>query len=128
AVWTYPNAYNATDPLRDDWYKPSMWFAMGKQIHASRLLTFIGREVPDLLKPAYSFGGLSLSQMLRRYIKKWYRDQDSVSDLIHSFSVSGILTDLVGALQADGAGLNKRVQLYNNLRDNRGLMVLNKET
>lgn len=60
-AWTYPTDYNSNDPLRQDWYKPSMWFVMGKRIDASRLLTFIGREVPDLLKPAYSFGGLALT-------------------------------------------------------------------
>ena len=36
---------------------------MGRQVHTSRILTFIGRPVPDLLKPAYSFGGLSLVQL-----------------------------------------------------------------
>jgi hypothetical protein len=56
-VWTYPSRYNATDPLKPDWYKPSSWFVQGKEVHSTRLLTFIGREVPDLLKPAYSFGG-----------------------------------------------------------------------
>ena len=40
-----------------DWYKPSSWFVQGTEVHSTRLMTFIGREVPDLLKPAYSFGG-----------------------------------------------------------------------
>jgi len=53
----------ATTPSEADWYRPSEWFVMGKQIHATRLLTFVGREVPDILKPAYSFGGLSMTQI-----------------------------------------------------------------
>jgi hypothetical protein len=43
AVWCYPVDYNSTDPLATDWYKPTMWMVQGKRIHASRLLTFVGR-------------------------------------------------------------------------------------
>ncbi len=71
AVWTYPTNYNSSDPLKQDWYKPDLWYVMGKRIHGSRLLTVIGREVPDLLKPAYSFGGpraYADGQALRRQL------------------------------------------------------------
>ena len=30
------------DPLKPDWYKPTKWFVMGKELHASRLLTLVG--------------------------------------------------------------------------------------
>ena len=97
-VWTYPSSYNATDPLKPDWYKPSSWFVQGKEVHSTRLLTFIGREVPDLLKPAYSFGGLSMSQMVKPYVDNWLRVRQSVSDLISTFSTSGIKTEHVELL------------------------------
>lgn len=128
AVWCYPTSYNSNDPLASDWYKPSTWFVMGKEVHASRLLAFIGREVPDLLKPAYSFGGLSLSQMAKPYVDNWIRTRQSVSDLIHSFSVNGIKTNLTEALNGDAEGLFRRADLFNLMRDNRGLMLLNKDT
>jgi hypothetical protein len=128
AVWCYPTDYNSNDPLRDDWYRPNMWYAMGKQIHMSRLIRFVGREVPDLLKPAYSFGGLALTQMAKPYVDNWLRTRQSISDLVHSFSVSGILTDLSTALTADGSEMFKRAELFNKLRDNSGLMLLNKAT
>jgi hypothetical protein len=34
-VWTYPSSYNATDPLKPDWYKPSSWFVQGKEVHST---------------------------------------------------------------------------------------------
>lgn len=126
AVWVYPIDYNSIDPLSADWYKPSRWFVLGKEIHASRLLTFVGREVPDLLKPAYSFGGLSLTQMAKPYVDNWLRTRQSVADLIHSFSVFVLKTDLHESLQADGDFLFKRAELFNNLRDNKNLMMLDK--
>lgn len=128
AVWCYPAEYETSNPLKPNWYKPSAWYVQGQKVHATRLLTFIAREVPDLLKPAYSFGGLSMSQMAKPYVDNWLRTRQSVADLISSFSVSGIKIDLAGALNADADGLFRRVELFNNLRDNRGMMVLNKGT
>lgn len=128
AVWCYPAEYETSNPLKPNWYKPSAWYVQGQKVHATRLLTFIAREVPDLLKPAYSFGGLSMSQMAKPYVDNWLRTRQSVADLISSFSVSGIKIDLANALQVDEDGLFRRVELFNNLRDNRGTMVLNKGT
>ncbi len=127
-VWTYPSAYNAQDPLRADFYRPSAWYVMGKTVHASRLLSFISRPVPDLLKAAYNFGGLSMSQMAQPYVANWLRTRDSVSDLVHSFSVSGVKTDMSTVLQGtDDAQFAARAQLFNAYRDNRGLMLIDKD-
>ncbi len=126
-VWTYPTNYNSNNPLRDDWYKPEVWFVMGTRIHASRLLTFIGREVPDLLKPAYSFGGLSLTQMAKPDVDNWLQTRDSVSDIISAFSTYVLKTDMMAELQAGGAeNMNCRAEVFNQLRNNRGLMMIDK--
>jgi hypothetical protein len=124
-IWTYPANYNASDPLTNDWYNPSTWFVQGKELHKTRIIPMVGREVPDMLKPAYSFGGLSMSQMAMPYINNWLRTRQSVADMIWSFSVSGIKTDL-NAMLAPGArqGLFDRIDLFNDLRNNRGLMVM----
>lgn len=128
-VWTYPTTYNATNPLSVDWYNPQVWYVMGKEIHCSRILKFIGRPVPDLLKPAYSFGGLSLTQMAKPYVDNWLTTRTSVGQLIHSFSVMVLMTDLQTILQPGNAtNLMARVELFNALRDNQGAFVLNKAT
>lgn len=127
-MWTYPADYNSSEPLKPDYFKPASWFVMGRKVHGSRLITFVGHEVPDILKPAYNFGGLSMSQMARPYVENWLRTRDSVGDLVHSFSVSGIRTDMGSTLAGgDGGDLFARAQLFNMLRDNRGLMLLDKE-
>lgn len=127
AVWCSTSNYNAMDPLAPDFYRPSAWYVQGKEIHASRLLTFVGRSVPDLLKPAYAFGGLSLSQMAKPYVDNWIRTRQSVSDLLHSFSTNGIKVNLVDQMNVDeGAELFKRVKFFTNMRDNKGVMVLDK--
>ena len=97
---------------------------MSREVHGTRLLRFVAREVPDMLKPAYSFGGLALSQMAKPYVDNWLRTRQSVSDLIHAFSVMGVKTDLSESLMSDGDQMFKRMQLFNLTRDTKGLMVL----
>lgn len=127
AVWAYPQAYNSTNPLDADWYTPQIWYVQGKPIHRSRLLTFVGREVPDLLKSAYAFGGLAMTQMARPYVANWLRTREDVSDLIAQFSVSGVkgmdLTNLLAAGAVEN--LQNRVDMFVAMRDNRGFMALN---
>jgi len=128
-VWTYPSNYNTTQPLAANYYKPHSWFVMGQTVHASRLLTFISREVPDLLKAAYNFGGLSMSQMAQPYVQNWLRTRDSVSDVVHSFSTSGLKTNMSSVLSGtDDAQFANRAQLFNTLRDNKGLMLIDQDS
>ncbi|WP_050578471.1 DUF1073 domain-containing protein [Rhizobium leguminosarum] len=128
AVWCYPTSYNSNDPLKADWYRPGSWYVQAKIVNSSRLITLIGREVPDLLKPTYSFGGLSLSQMAKPYVDNWLQTRQSVNDIISAFSVFVLSTNLGESLQADGQQLFKRAELFNNLRDNRGLMIIDKDS
>jgi Uncharacterized protein conserved in bacteria len=129
-IWTTPYNYNSTDPTRPDFYKPRAWFVIGKRVHASRLLTFISREVADILKPAYNFGGLSLSQLMDPSVFQWLRTRNSVSDLIHNFSVMCLKTDMAEVLQGTagaGSGLLDRAKLFTQTRDNQGLTLLDKD-
>lgn len=127
-MWTYPGVYNASDPLAADYYKPQSWYVMGKEVHASRFLMFVSRPVPDVLKAAYNFGGLSLSQIAEPYVDNWIRTRDSVGDMVHSFSTSGLKTDMQSTLSGGSAtDLYDRAELFGLLRDNRGLMLVDKE-
>jgi len=128
AVWTYPTTYNAMNPLKANWYNPEVWYTMGMPIHASRLLTQVGRPVPDLLKPAYSFGGLSMSQLAQPYVNIWLETRESIGRLIHAFSVMVLSTDMQTLMQPGGGQLMERVNLFNTIRDNNGTWVINKNT
>lgn len=126
-VWTYPKTYNADNPLSATFYKPDGWYVMAKSVHSSRVLTFISRPVPDLFKAAYNFGGLSLTQIAEPYVNNWLRTRDSVGDMVHSFSISGLAVDMSAALAGDGGtSLFDRAELFNRMRDNRGVMMTDK--
>lgn len=126
--WTYPGNYNSVNPLARDFYTPTTWYVMAREVHKTRLLTFVSRSLPDILKPAYAFGGLSMSQMVKPYVDKWLRTQESVSDLIHSFSVMVLGTDMSSILSGGaGEAAAMRALLFNAFRDNRGLFMIDKE-
>lgn len=125
-VWTTPESYGTADPLRTDFYQPTHWWVQGSLIHSSRLLRFVSRDVPDLLKPAYNFGGVSLSQMAQPYVENWLRTRQSVSDLLNAFSIVALSTDMAAYAQ-DPEGLLSRVEAFNRFRSNRGTFVLDKE-
>jgi uncharacterized protein len=129
-IWTTPYMYNAIDPTKPDFYCPSAWYMLGKRTHATRLLTFISRPLPDMLKPAYNFGGMSLSQLIEPYVTRWLKTVDSVNRLISNYSVLGIQTNMQATLEgsATGESLAKRAQLFNLMRDNRGLLMLDKDS
>lgn len=128
ATWSYPNRYNANNPLRPDWYKPDTWFVMAQQVHRTRLLTMIGRPVPDILKPVYMFGGLSVVQMMQPYVNNWLTMRQSVTDIARAFSIMVLSTNLGESLTPGGEGLFQRAALFTRMRDNRGVMMVDKDS
>lgn len=129
AMWTTPVTYNALDPVAPDFYKPSRWFMLGQEVHASRLMTIVTRPLPDMLKPAFNFAGMSMSQLAEPYVENWLRTRQSVADLINNFSITAIATSMDQVLQGDddGTDLFKRADLFTATRSNKGLMLLDKE-
>ena len=128
-IWTTPLMYNALDPSRPDFYKPSSWWVMGQHWHATRMLIIITRWVPDILKPAFNFSGISLSQLAEPYVNNWLRARQSVSDLINNFSIIVLKTamDQVLAGGDDGTDLFARIKLFTATRSNKGVMALDKD-
>jgi phage-related protein (TIGR01555 family) len=127
--WVTPNFYNSIDPTAPDFYKPSSWWMLGTEVHATRLETVVSRPVPDMLKPTYSFRGISMTQLAMQYVDNWLRTRQSVSDTVKQFSITGVLLDMQQALQPGGSqDLAMRAELFNRLRDNRNLAFLDKAT
>ena len=131
AMWTTPATYNALDPSKPDFYRPPKWFMLGQEVHATRLMTVITRPLPDMLKPAFNFAGISLSQLAEPYVDNWLRTRQAVSDLINNFSTTGLKTAMEQILQGGGeqtgSDLIARATLFTQLRSNKGLMLLDKD-
>lgn len=123
-MWVTPNAYNAIDPTKPNFYKPETWYMLSTIVHSSRLFTMISRPVGDMLKAAYSFRGISISQLAMPYVDNWLRTRQSVSDTVKQFSITYLKTDMSQLLAPGGAqSLDMRLQLFNLNRDNRNVGV-----
>ncbi|QNT78269.1 DUF1073 domain-containing protein [Entomobacter blattae] len=126
-LWCSPGACEMENPLSPWYYRPQYWIVQNCAVHASRLLQFISRPLPDSLKPAYNFGGLPLTMMAKPYVDNYLRTRQSVSDLVHSFSTMVLKTDMAqlgNGLRNKGGNLRQRARLFTALRDNMGLMML----
>jgi hypothetical protein len=129
--WSTPYSWNAAYPERPDFYKPTSWYIMGRKTHETRLLTFIGREVPDLLKPAYNFSGISMIQLGELAVNMWLRTRKAVNDLINNFSIPVLHTDLAATLEEggeEGSGLPARIEAFKLMRNNQMVAAINKDT
>ena len=128
-VWVWPTNYNSTDPLNEDWYRPRTWFSMQREVHRSRLLTFVARPVPDLLKPAYMFGGQSLTQQVKPVVMNWIETRGNIGNMLGAYSLLIFATNMPEALNTNNTReLEKRAAVLNLFRNNLSMAMINKET
>ena len=129
-IHSTPAAFNASNPLEFDFYKVNNWFIQGVNVHQDRLLSLVTRPVPDLLKPAYNFGGVSMIQIMRTYVERFQRDTDSISDLISKFSLTALKTNMETILQGGEEGASQllmRTQILSQFRDNLNILLMDME-
>jgi phage-related protein (TIGR01555 family) len=129
-MWVTPVMWNSAKVELPTFYVPDTYWALDKEMHKSRLLQVISREVPDILKPAYNFGGFSLSQLIEPYVDRWLKTVNGVNRLINNFSLIALMTDMSAVLQDGdtGADLLKRLKLARMHGDNTGIFAMNKAT
>lgn len=126
----YPGRYNATDPLRADYYVPQSWYVLGKEVHASRLLRVYANEPPLLFRPSYNFLGIPQAQLLWDYVVHFQDNRDSVSRLINKFSqlvMKTAMTDLITGGARDMANLQTRLAILCQNRSNDGIIAIDKD-
>lgn len=64
--WCIPQMDNeaASDPSSPNFYEPTWWTINGQKYHRSHLCIFRPNEVPDVFKPLYQYGGISVPQKI----------------------------------------------------------------
>lgn len=126
----FPGRYNATDPLRADYYVPQSWYVLGKEVHATRLLRVYANEPPLLFRPSYNFLGIPQAQLLWDYIVHFQDNRDSVNRLLDKFSqlvMKTAMTDLITGGANDMSNLQTRLALLCQNRSNDGVVAIDKD-
>lgn len=122
-TWVYPAMYDTRYPLRASFYKPQAWFVMGDTVHESRFIDIISRPVPDILKPSYNFGGLSLTQLMEDYVIDWRDAKKNVIKILRTLRMRALKTDMDARLAEPGE-FDKRVKLFTKYQDNFGIWAI----
>lgn len=124
-----PAEYNADNPLRPDYMRPSAWWVLGKKVHASRLLALYDNEPPLLLRPAYNFLGIPRAQILWDYVIHWNEARTYATDLLKKVSLLVVKTntDQIFATPEGVRMFDIRINALQRYRDNNSIYVCDKE-
>lgn len=111
-----------TNPLYPHFLEPT-WIKVGDQrVHRSWAIRKINSELPDIFKPVYLYGGLSLTQMI--YERVWAADKLANEAPLLAMTKRLLIADgNLEQLQSDPARTNKFFNAINFFRDNFSIFV-----
>lgn len=126
--WAAPmlDGRSAAEPDTAHFYEPTWWQINGKKYHRSHLLIYRHGELPDILKPAYMYGGVPVPQQIMERVFAAERTANEAPQLAATKRTNIWLTDM-GQFVAKG---NDAISALNNwswYRDNYGIKLGDKE-
>lgn len=110
------------DPSYPHFLTPT-WIKVGdKRVHRSWAIRVVNSELPDIFKPVYLYGGLSLTQMI--YERVWAADKLANEAPLLAMTKRLLIADgNLEQLQSDPARTNKFFNAINFFRDNFSIFV-----
>ena len=123
--WITPqlDADAAGNPGAMGFYEPTWWVLNGKPIHNTHLVIFRTEELPDILKPTYIYGGVSIPQKIAERVYAAERCANEAPLLTLTKRTDVVKADMAQAT-ADFDGFANRMQQWVYNRDNYGIKML----
>lgn len=118
---------DASDPSSINFYEPTYWNISGQRIHRSHLIIMRGPEVPDILKPTYLYGGISIPQMIYERVYSAERTANEAPRLALAKRMKILKTDATSAL-ANQQKFEENLANSVYYQDNYGVFAIDKET
>lgn len=117
--WMTPQLLSTavTSPGNIDFYKPEFWKVGTQVIHRSHFVIFTTGDVPDVLKPAYNFGGVSVTQRIFERVYAAERTANEAPLLTMTKRSTILYTDTDKAM-ANQAAFDQRLETWASYRDN----------
>ena len=123
-----PGGYNSTNPMREDYFKPSLWYVQGIPVHSSRLIYFAENKLTSLLKPAYNFFGLPLAQKVIDAVAHYTENREAAGRLLQKYAVTVLKTNMEEVLSGGfDQALKNRIQYFVQNRSNDGCAAIDKD-
>jgi len=120
--WCIPllSTESASDPTSMHFYEPEWWIIRGQKFHRSHLVIFRNGDVPDILKPMYVYGGVSVPQRIYERVYAAERTANEGPQLAMSKRTMVQNTDLADAY-AKGDKFVEHMRMFSMYRDNYGV-------
>ena len=107
----------AANPAAPDFYEPTWWRINGKRVHRTHLVIFRNGNLPDILKPAYLYGGLPVPQLIAERVYAAERTANEAPMLAMTkrmMVMKADLTQIVANQQQFDARMAYQTQVQNN--------------
>lgn len=115
-----PDEVNTSQPADIYFYEPTWWQIQGRRYHRSHLIIFRTEELPDVLKPSYSYGGVSIPQKVYERVYASERTANEAPMLALTKRTTVMTTDLAAA-QADPEKFLAKMQKWSQDWNNYGI-------
>lgn len=128
--WITPelDADSAANPSSQHFYEPTYWRINGKRVHRTHLVVMRNGEVPDLLKPSYMYGGISVPQRIAERVYAAERTANEAPLLAMTKRLTVMNVDTEKAL-ANYSAFQDKMSLWVRLMNNFGVKIIGgKET
>ncbi|EOC4546800.1 DUF1073 domain-containing protein [Escherichia coli] len=118
---------NATaNPANLHFYEPTWWRVNGLgRVHRSHFCIFRANEVPDVLKPTYNYGGVSIPQKIFERVYAAERTANEGPQLAMT-KRSTVLSVNTAAALADQAAFEERMALWMYYLNNYGVKIIDR--
>lgn len=125
--WCVPELENGNlDPGAPGFYEPDFWMVGRRRVHKSHLIIFRNGQLPDLLKPAYRYGGVSVPQRIVERVYSAERTANEASELAMAKRVSVLHTDLA-EVEMNPGKVEGNLRWWRSFLDNWGVKLLDSE-
>lgn len=118
---------SSSDPSSINFYEPTWWQIGGRRIHHTHLIIMRQSDLPDVLKPTYQFGGISIPQMIFNRVYCAERTANEAPKLTLTKRSIIFKTDAERAIEQQDIFMQK-VNNASKMHDNYGIWAIDKES
>lgn len=121
-----PMQVNTTNPIADDFMKPSVWHVSGiGAVSATRLKTMEIFSATDLVKPLYNFLGISIISFMLDKVRSADTIRQSLADIFLRFRTNIIKSPVMG--MSDNSQIIGKMRAINAMRNNHSTILLTEQ-
>ncbi|HZZ81642.1 MAG TPA: DUF1073 domain-containing protein [Gemmataceae bacterium] len=113
----------AANPASPDFYEPTWWRINGKRVHRTHLVLFRNGDLPDILKPAYLYGGIPVPQKVAERVYAAERTANEAPMLAMTKRLTVLKTDVTQAI-ANQTAFEQRMNVWTQLMNNFGVKII----